>query len=107
MEENKMASDKMKEMIEKLKKPKAEKPKAEEPVQPSTQEVPTTPPVEPPKEVPTEEKKLTEEEVQQLIAKRIARVRDVGVFRLELLGELRGITESINLLNEILGKLLE
>jgi len=127
-------SEKMKEMIDKLKKLSVkkeeakEKPvqapapaevveevpeQAEEPKPVPTPELPKEPPQDdgtlaPPVEQPVQaETPMSEEQTQQLIARRISELHNNGAFRLELLGELRQLTESVNLLCEVVAKAAE
>jgi len=132
-----MVSDKLKEMIDKL---KSKEPKKEEPIEvevPEVEVVPDTPavaitepvtpepvapqpepvveevaPAEPvvpvaPKEPPLDLKKISEEQRQALINNRIIDLRDDGLFRIELLMHMTELKGSIDLLNEVLVKLLK
>ena len=105
-------SDKLKEMIEKLKRgsiPKEEaKPKPIETPAEEIEEVPMPQKAiavkEEPKPTEAEAQQINEENQEMMISRRIMELQNEGIFRLEVLGEMRQIADSLNLLNEIITK---
>ena len=97
-----MTGDKLREMIEKLKKQQPEK--VEEKKESPKQEVQAETPKEVQKESP---KQPSEEEMQRIMfARRMMELQNNGLYRFELLGEIEELTKAVNTLNEILIKAL-
>ena len=97
MEENKLKS-----VIDKLKKDSSSS-KEEQPTE-QPKEVPQETKVEEPKAEPNQEP--TQEEIQKLIQKRIADLQNVGIANLEVLGQLSEINKTLTLLTVSIMKAL-